>query len=90
MLADTAGRFPDREAVCVPRPRHPLELAEFAEKVERIAAGFVALGLRKGDRIGIWSQNRPEWVLTQFASARAGLILTTINPAYRVTELEYV
>ncbi len=50
----------------------------------------MALGLRKGDRIGIWSQNRPEWVLTQFASARAGLILTTINPAYRVTELEYV
>ena len=46
-------------------------------------------GLKKGDRIGIWSPNRPEWLLTQFATARLGLILVNINPAYRVSELEF-
>jgi fatty-acyl-CoA synthase len=63
---------------------------EFGSIVDNVAAGFVALGLERGDRIGIWSPNRPEWLVTQFASARAGLILVTINPAYRVTELDYV
>lgn len=90
MLDETVRRFPERDAVVFPRLGIRWTWTEFAERVDRVAAGFVALGLRKGDRIGIWSQNRPEWVLTQFASARAGLILTTINPAYRVAELEYV
>ena len=58
--------------------------------MDTLAAGLLALGLEKGERIGIWSPNRPEWLLVQFASARAGLILVNINPAYRVTELEYV
>ena len=51
--------------------------------------GFTAWGLRKGDRVGIWSPNRVEWVLTQFATARLGVILVCINPAYRVHELEH-
>ncbi len=63
---------------------------ELGAMVEEVAAGFVALGLNVGDRIGIWSPNRPEWLVTQFASARAGLVLVTINPAYRVSELDYV
>src|SRR6201994_1590646 len=54
-----------------------------------LAAGFLALGLERGARIGIWSLNRPEWTLTQFAAAKAGLILVTINPAYRLSELEF-
>ena len=62
---------------------------EFAERVDALAAGFLALGLERGARIGIWSLNRPEWTLTQFAAARAGLILVTINPAYRLSELEF-
>ncbi len=90
LLADTARRHAAREAVVFPNLGIRWTWEEFAQRVDRIAAGFVALGLRAGDRIGIWSPNRPEWVLTQFASARAGLILTTINPAYRSAELEYV
>jgi fatty-acyl-CoA synthase len=63
--------------------------AELAERVEAFAAGLVALGLQPGDRIGIWSPNNAEWVVTQFATAKAGLILININPAYRLTEVEY-
>ena len=62
---------------------------ELAETVDALAAGLLALGLKKGDRIGIWSPNRWEWLVTQFATARIGLILVNINPAYRLTELEY-
>ena len=62
---------------------------ELAETVDALAAGLLALGLKKGDRIGIWSPNRWEWLLTQFATARIGLVLVNINPAYRLTELEY-
>ena len=63
--------------------------AELKERVDTLAAGFLALGLEPGDRVGIWSPNCAEWVLTQFATAKAGLILVNINPAYRVAELEY-
>jgi fatty-acyl-CoA synthase len=62
---------------------------ELRDRADAFAAGLLALGLRPGDRIGIWSLNRAEWTLTQFAAARAGLILVTINPAYRLSELEY-
>ena len=62
---------------------------ELRDHADAFAAGLLALGLRRGDRIGIWSLNRAEWTLTQFAAARAGLILVTINPAYRLSELEF-
>ncbi len=62
---------------------------ELHARSERLAAGLLALGLGPGERVGIWSPNRAEWVLTQFAAAKAGLILVTINPAYRLVELEY-
>ena len=57
--------------------------------VEQLAVGLLAIGLNKGDRLGIWSPNRVEWVLVQFATARIGVLLVNINPAYRVSELEY-
>jgi len=63
--------------------------AELKREVDRLAAGLLALGLRPGDRCGIWSPNNAEWILTQFATARIGVILVTINPAYRTSELEY-
>ena len=63
--------------------------SELADHVEAFAAGLVALGLQPGDRIGIWSPNNAEWIITQFATAKAGLILVNINPAYRLTEVEY-
>nr|WP_235679403.1 AMP-binding protein [Aquibium microcysteis] len=61
-----------------------------AKEVDAVAAGLLALGLQTGDRVGIWSPNRPEWLVTQFATARIGVVLVTINPAYRTSELEYV
>jgi len=63
---------------------------ELRGRADAFAAGLLALGLRRGDRIGIWSLNRAEWALTRFAAARAGLVLVTINPAYRLSELEFV
>src|SRR5882757_280293 len=62
---------------------------EFKQRVDALAAGLLALGLSPGERIGIWAPNCAEWALTQFASAKAGLILVNLNPAYRASELEY-
>ena len=56
---------------------------------DEVAAGLLALGIQRGDRVGIWSPNCVEWLLTQFGTARIGVILVNINPAYRVSELEY-
>jgi fatty-acyl-CoA synthase len=97
LLGDTIGRSLDlaverwggREALVSPSHGARWTWAEFSEKVDALAAGFLAVGLARGERIGIWSLNRPEWTLTQFAAAKAGLILVTINPAYRLTELEF-
>ena len=97
LLGDTIGhsldkavaRWGDREALVSPSHGVRWTWTQFAERVDALAAGFLALGLERGARIGIWSLNRPEWTLTQFAAARAGLILVTINPAYRLSELEF-
>jgi len=83
------SRWANREALVSPSHNVRWTWKEFAERVDALAAGFLALGLERGARIGIWSLNRPEWTLTQFAAAKAGLILVTINPAYRLSELEF-
>ncbi len=88
-LDQAAGRWPGREALVSPSHDVRWNWAELAERVDALAAGFLALGLERGARIGVWSLNRPEWTLTQFAAARAGLVLVTINPAYRLSELEF-
>jgi fatty-acyl-CoA synthase len=82
-------RWGDREALVSPSHDVRWTWTEFAARVDALAAGFLALGLERGARIGIWSLNRPEWTLTQFAAANAGLILVTLNPAYRLSELEF-
>src|SRR5579884_4226428 len=64
--------------------------AEFGEANERLATGMLAAGLDRGDRVGVWAPNRAEWTLVQYATAKLGLILVNINPAYRTSELEYV
>jgi fatty-acyl-CoA synthase len=89
-LAEIAGRYGEREALVVPHQNTRWSYREFHRRVQRTAAGLLRAGLRPGDRVGIWSQNCAEWVLMQFATASAGLILVNINPAYRRTELEYV
>src|SRR5215469_6492906 len=82
-------RFPDRDALIVRHQNIRWSYRDLRREVDAFAAGLVALGLKPGERIGIWSPNNAEWVVTQFATAKAGLILVNINPAYRLAELEY-
>ena len=89
-LTSIAERFGSNDAVVFPHQTIRWTYREFDERVTYLAAGLLKLGLQAGDRIGIWSQNCAEWVLVQFATARAGLIMVNINPAYRRSELEYV
>jgi fatty-acyl-CoA synthase len=88
-LARTVARYPDEEALVVPYQEVRLTYRAFSTEVDRVARGLLAMGLTKGDRIGIWSPNNAEWVLVQYATARIGAILVNINPAYRTSELEY-
>lgn len=90
MLDEAVRRFADRPALIVRHQNVRLSYAEFAAAVDDFAAGLLALGLERGERIGVWSPNNAEWVIAQFATARLGLILVNINPAYRTSELEYV
>jgi len=85
----TVARWPEREALVVRHQQVRWSWRELGERVDALAAGLLALGLEPGDRIGIWAPNCAEWTLTQFATAKAGLILVNINPAYRRAELEY-
>jgi fatty-acyl-CoA synthase len=88
-LVDAAQQWDERDALVSIHQDVRLTWAQLLEQVDRLAGNLIALGLRPADRIGIWSPNNVEWVLTQFAAARAGLILVTINPAYRLREAEY-
>ena len=88
-LVAAAERWGDREALVSVHQQRRFTYSQLLEAVDRLAGNLIALGLQKGDRIGIWSPNCAEWVLTQFAAARAGLIFVTINPAYRLHEAEY-
>ena len=89
LLADTAAKWPDRDAVVFREQGVRWTWAQFKAEVDRFAAGLLSLGLEPGERLGIWSPNRVEWLVTQFATARIGVILVNINPAYRLAELEY-
>jgi len=82
-------RYPQREALVVRHQAIRWTYAELRERVDRCASGLLSLGLEPGDRVGIWSPNNSEWTVTQFATAKAGLVLVNINPAYRLSELEY-
>lgn len=84
-----AARFPTNEALICCAQGLRYTYAELKTEVDRCARGLMALGLIKGDRVGIWAPNRAEWAITQFATAKAGLILVNINPSYRLHELEY-
>jgi fatty-acyl-CoA synthase len=79
----------DREALIVPFQDVRLSYGQLGEQVDRVARGLIALGLEKGDRVGMWSPNNAEWVYIQFATAKAGVVLVNINPAYQTEELRY-
>ncbi len=89
LLRNCVSRYGSREAVINTAQNVRRTYAEFDREIDELACGFLALGLSKGDRVGIWSPNRYEWLLTQFATARIGIILVNINPAYRLAEVEY-
>ncbi|XP_069807780.1 medium-chain acyl-CoA ligase ACSF2, mitochondrial [Dendropsophus ebraccatus] len=89
-LMDTTQRMPDEEAVVVVHSGTRKTFSQLSKDVETLAAGLLALGLKKGERVGMWGPNSYEWVLMQFATAQAGLIMVSVNPAYQANELEYV
>ena len=89
-LRNTVSKFPTHDALVSIQQNYRATYTEFYNQTEQIAKSLISLGLKKGDRVGIWSPNRAEWVLLQFATARIGLILVNINPAYRQHELDYV
>ena len=84
-----AERWSSRDALVVRQQNVRWSYGELKAKTDAFAAGLLALGLAPGDRVGIWSPNNSEWAITQFATAKAGLVLVNINPAYRLSELEY-
>jgi fatty-acyl-CoA synthase len=88
-LDDTAGRWPDHLACAFRDSGLRYTWAQLRDEADRLAGVLLQLGLGKGDRLGIWSPNRSEWVLAQYATARIGVVLVNINPAYRLAELEY-
>jgi len=88
-LRRTAERVPDQEALVVAHQGYRATYRELVEQCERAGRGLMARGVAKGDRVGIWSPNRFEWVIVQYATAAIGAILVNINPAYRTHELEY-
>lgn len=88
-LDDAAKQHGERPALIVPHQNVRWSYAELNQKATGVAANLIALGLAPGDRVGLWAPNCAEWVVTQFATAKAGLILVNINPAYRTSELEY-
>lgn len=88
-LERTISRVPDVAALISCHQDVRYTYAEFGEVVDRLASALLAHGLVRGDRVGVWSPNRAEWAITQYATARIGVILVNINPAYRISELQY-
>src|SRR4030088_427575 len=88
-LRRTVERFGDREAVISRHQGFRATYQELWDLTAKVARGLMARGVRKGDRVGIWSPNRYEWIAVQYATARMGAILVNINPAYKTAELEY-
>src|ERR687885_1834736 len=88
-LRRTVERFGDREALVSRHQGFRASYKELWDLTGRAARGLLARGVKKGDRVGIWSPNRAEWVVIQYATARIGAILVNINPAYKTAELSY-
>jgi fatty-acyl-CoA synthase len=90
VLQQTADRFPAHDAVVFPQLAYRRSYAEFHAEVREVARALLALGVGRGEHVGVWATNLPQWVLIQFAAAYAGAVLVNINPAYRAHELAYV
>lgn len=97
LIEDTIGdyfdkvvaQYPDKISVISRHQQQRLTYRELQQKANQLASAMINMGLEKGDRVGIWSHNNIEWLLMQLATAKAGIILVNINPAYRIFELQY-
>ncbi len=89
VLLETAQQYAEQDALVFPQQDLRMSWAEFERATYEAAKGLLALGIGKGDHVAIWATNWPEWVILQFATARIGAVLVTVNPAYRAHELEY-
>ncbi|MGI6834399.1 AMP-binding protein [Bacillus paralicheniformis] len=90
LLEKTAANAPDHEAVVYPDRRLRYTYRQFDQLCRKVAKGLVALGIEKGEHVAIWASNTPEWLTAQFASAKTGAVLVTVNTNYQLSELEYV
>ncbi len=90
LLEDTARRFPDNDALVYPDRGLRYSYREFDSRCDRVAKGLLQLGVGKGDHVAIWATNLPEWVTLQFATAKIGAVLVTVNTSYKTAELDYV
>ncbi len=89
MFDEIAEAYPDNDAIVSLHQGKRYTYRELQRELNRAAKGFIALGLKKGDRLAIWATNIAEWIITQFATAKVGIVMVNINPAYRTHELEY-
>jgi len=90
LLDEIAGKYPDREAVIYTDRPFRKTYSQFKELCNQVAKGFLAMGIKKGDHVAVWSTNYPEWILAQFATAKIGAVLVTVNTNYKIFELEYL
>ncbi|WP_298037587.1 AMP-binding protein [uncultured Desulfuromonas sp.] len=90
LLEDTARRFPENDALVYPDRGLRYTYREFNALCDRLAKGLLKLGIKRGDHVAIWATNVPEWVMLQFATAKIGAVLVTVNTSYKSAELEYV
>ncbi|WP_223699889.1 AMP-binding protein [Sutcliffiella deserti] len=90
LLDDTVAQYPDKEAVIYVENNLRYTYRQFQEICNRVAKGLMSLGIQKGDHIAVWATNKPEWLITQYASAKIGAVLVTINTSYKTQELDYL
>ena len=90
VLEAQVSRHPDREFMVYPDRNLRFTYAEFDRRVNALAKGLLAIGLRKGDHLGIWATNVPDWLTLLFATSKIGVVAVTVNTAYRIHELEYL
>ena len=90
LLDQTAARFPDNEAVVYVDRDYRLTYRQFAKVVDDVAKGLMALGVQRGEKVAVWATNVPHWVTLQFATAKIGAILLTVNTSYKLSELKYL
>ena len=90
LLASWARKTPDKEFIVYADRDLRFSYADFDERVDQLAKGLLAIGLVKGDHLGIWANNVPDWLTVLFATARIGVVLVTVNTNYKLHELEYI